>query len=122
MAWRPFFSHITPDPDPMRHVRAARERGIEPVMHTGYDSERDMTCVYWYVPDIDLWVMEGAVAAPEPDPPPPPGDLALVIDVGFGEYRAECRLCGWVGNTWFLDPGAAAAEAAAHESHLGREG
>jgi hypothetical protein len=50
---------ITADPDPMRLVREARERGEDVRMTTGVDG--GTIVVFWYIPSTGHWVMEGAL-------------------------------------------------------------
>lgn len=53
-----FWPEITPDPDPMRLVREARERGEEPTLVTGLDG--GALVVFWFIPSTGQIVVEGS--------------------------------------------------------------
>lgn len=54
--WLP---NITIDPDPMRRVREAQERGEEVRMVTGHDAATDTVVVFWHIVATNELVMEG---------------------------------------------------------------
>lgn len=57
----PFWpNNMQADEDPMRLVREARERGVEPKLVTGYDPGPPSALVIaWHIPDTNTLVWEG---------------------------------------------------------------
>lgn len=57
---RGMFERVEVSDDPMAGVRAARERGVEPVLATGFDPGGSSTLVVaWFIKDTNEIVVEG---------------------------------------------------------------
>ena len=60
---RGMFDKIATERDPMRLVREARERGVEPRLVSGYYlAGGGCIVVGWYIPDTNQIVIEGTVS------------------------------------------------------------